>query len=126
LIPDYSRPEQARRIGLVDFYLGDGVMERQLVIGQRLRELTDEPFRLLWEKGEFQDLSDLGPSPFSDENGRPRPCQVRESGGVKTVVILSEAEHPEAWILMQASKDILNEMEELTREAFGPRSVKPR
>ena len=106
--------------GLVEFYLGEGVTERQLVISQRLRELTAKPFEELWAKGEYEVVYDLGPESLEDELGRPRPCEVRSVDGETRVVYLSEEEHPEAWILLAAQRDALQELAKLKAQAAGP------
>jgi len=108
--------------GLVDLYLGDGVLERKLLISKRLTEVTREPFKELWRRGEYQIIQQpVGPSQIQDEEGRPKPVEIRTfRGGETRMVMLDEAEHPEAWILIQALKDVQDEIKQLEIEANKP------
>ena len=104
--------------GIVSYYLGDGVMERQMVIDERLAQLTEFAFAEQWESGVIYNIDDMGPTPYEDDEGRPRPCEVRRvGGGSSTMVILPEEQYPKVWLLMQAKKDIMLEMRELKRAA---------
>lgn len=106
--------------GLVDFYLGDGVFERKMVISQRLRELTDKAFKDLWDLGAYEVIQGFTPAMAKDSSGRPRPTDVRGVGDEMRMVVLSEQEHPEAWILLEALSNLEEEMNGMRREANNP------
>jgi hypothetical protein len=117
---DEPEPEPDDGNDLVDYYLGDGVMERRLVVDKRLRELTEKPFADLWARGIIYNVSDMGSRPFRSEDGRPRPCEVRLVDGLETMVYLPEEEYPEVWALMELREEILKEMSDLNASMNGP------
>lgn len=113
-------PEPEAGNDLVDYYLGDGVMERRLVVDKRLRELTEKPFADLWARGIIYNVSDMGSRPFRSEDGHPRPCEVKLVDGLETMVYLPEEEYPEVWALMELREEILKEMSDLNASMNGP------